>query len=66
MRKIAEKKLHDELTRIEVLHRLWNKLSPFERASIAKSSPDLSAFFRREMEPGTARGGGVPMGSQLN
>ncbi len=52
MRKMAERKLHDELTRIEVLHRHWNKLSLAERASIAKISPDLSVFFRREMELG--------------
>jgi hypothetical protein len=37
---MVEKKLHDELARIEVLHRHWNKLSPAERASVAKISPD--------------------------
>ena len=65
MRKMVGKKLHDELTRIEVLHRHWNKLSPAERASVAKISPDLSAFFRRDLEPRSARGG-VLMGSKLN
>ena len=51
MRKMVGKKIQDELTRIEVLHRHWYKLSLAERASIAKTSPDLSAFFRRETEP---------------
>ena len=57
MRKMAEKKLQDELTRIEVLHHHWNKLSPAERAAVAKTSPDLSVFFRRNLESRTASGG---------
>ena len=48
-RKTPKQKLHDELNRIEVVHRHWNRLSMAERASIAKISPDLSAFFHREI-----------------
>ena len=43
---MSKQKLHDELNRIEALHRHWNRLSTGKRASIAKTSPDLSAFFR--------------------
>ena len=47
---MSKQKIHDELDRIEALHRHWNRLSMTERASIAKTSPDLSVFFRSGMK----------------
>ena len=46
--KKSEHQLRDELNRITALQRQWNALNLAERVSVAKSSPDLSAFFRRD------------------
>ena len=43
--------LRRELDRIALLQRRWNALSVAEKRSIAKGSPDLTAFFRRAAEP---------------
>ncbi len=48
--KKSEHQLRDELNRITALQRQWNALNLAERVSVAKSSPDLSAFFRRDIE----------------
>jgi len=40
--------LRDRLQRMQTLQEQWNALSLAERAAIAKQSPDLSSFFRRE------------------
>jgi hypothetical protein len=42
--------LRDELNRIKALQQEWNALSLADRVSLAKRSPDLSAFFRGDIE----------------
>jgi hypothetical protein len=63
-RKTLKQKLHDELNRIEALHRHWNRLSMTERASIAKTCPDLSGFFRRGIKTSSGNDS-VMAGSRL-
>lgn len=48
--KKSGQELRDELNRIKALQQEWNALSLADRVSLAKRSPDLSAFFRGDME----------------
>jgi hypothetical protein len=41
----AHEELQKELKRIKALQRRWNELDLAQRRSIARQSPDLTAFF---------------------
>jgi hypothetical protein len=47
--KKSRQRLRAELKRIRILQCQWNALSVAERAWIARASPDLSLFFRRQV-----------------